>query len=1663
VYTIAYLKDRQASSAGDSNGATAGTLGASGSLVSVELAAAAESGSAPAGETSIGEADIAGEEKNVPCARIRCFRVGERVAPMFLALSNPAPAPAPAPRGPEPTPLYRVGQAVEARYSGGLEYRAGLVIDCRPVYDSRSNPASASSSSSSDRVATGFLYDVRYDGPGSLRDRGVPESDIRLPSASTAGAVLAASGGGGAVAPSTGSVAAASDAAAIAAGDAVELRDDSAGGSSSWRRGTCVRAAVVRSADGPGRGVVTLYDVVLDAGGKVTGVARERLRLVADDEEVVPVPARASQAAPAPLIAPALSKTSDSPRETAASATAVVAAGFAAPFSGALPSPAATTPSGGSASAAAPSVTTTAADAAPAANRSTTEKAGTDSAAAAAQASAPTVATDPAELRGRDQTGLVLAVGDRIEAKYRGKGTRYWPGRVSAVRTASDGSGAVVMSIRYDDGDKEEGARSESIRRVGASSVPDSAAEPAAATQASGSGNLDGAQSSTAVAAAAPTAATVSTASSADSAANAAPTEQSDKPIATAPAELRGQDQAGLVLVAGDRIEALYRGKGKRMYPGVITALKAASDGSGAVLASIRYDDGDREDGARSEHMRRVGASKADSAPASAPAGNSGSDLGSGSAAGSVASPPPAEVTAGASSMIVSAAATAEASLKLSDGASAAATSTTSSAAPSATASILQGKDQNGVLIAVGDKVEARFMRRARYFPGRITALKPAGSGASDRPDVVLVTVKYDDGDKDDDLPSDFVRRVSPRSDRGAESPTSSSSARPTELRGRDEAGRPLAVGDRVQARYRGKSTRWYGGRVTRLTQDRVDEDVVLIDIRYDDGDDEHGARSENVRRVGESLSGPDAGTTGAAARPTDSGSAVSGGSGAVASADNSSGVAEGPGAVKAAAPASAVASAPASSLGQQLTNEKPTSAAPAELRGQDQAGLVLVVGDRIEALYRGKGKRMYPGVITALKASADGSSTLMSILYDDGDKEEGARSEHVKRVGPSKADSSPSATASAAAKPSELAVSTEAASAPVQTATAAGPASPSAAAQAATSAATSSAVPAVTASQAGQPSTSNTASSAVMAAPAELRGQDQAGLLLVIGDRIEALYRGKGRRMYPGIITALKAVPGSSDVTFSLLYDDGDKEEGARGEHIRRVGGTKGEVPATDVAVAAAKSVPAAASAALPADAPAAAQPAPSTTAVSSTAAPAELRGQDQAGLPLAVGDRIEALFRGKGKRMYPGVITGFKAASDGSGAVLASIRYDDGDREDGARSEHMRRIPSSDAPGGGINTSIASAAAPVATVPSGTDVTVALASSDTAVPSRVEAAAATLGQANAKRPSSAVERPAAHGASEDQAPAAVDQAGKPVAKGDRVEARYRGRGTRYYPGKVSEVVIGALGGVSFNIAYDDGDRETGAKPENIRLLAGLSPTAGAIFRGGLGGTGGSGSGAGLGDTLNSTFGSVGSKAMRVSFSDQHDLDLERSKDNEPRYAPSRRAAGGAYLRGVPEDPEEAAAVPSPRAARAAGAVGPRPAAEATEGASSSGDAGAGHYDESFESLSGSLTLGDTSRSGSGHLASTFKPLPVASAGGSGASGIASSAPAGAASASAAAAAADAPLAAGARVECLDLQTMAWRPGKILRVAADGGVSVAYEGDGGFDFGLPPHRVRRA
>ena len=78
---------------------------------------------------------------------------------------------------------------------------------------------------------------------------------------------------------------------------------------------------------------------------------------------------------------------------------------------------------------------------------------------------------------------------------------------------------------------------------------------------------------------------------------------------------------------------------------------------------------------------------------------------------------------------------------------------------------------------------------------------------------------------------------------------------------------------------------------------------------------------------------------------------------------------------------------------------------------------------------------------------------------------------------------------------------------------------------------------------------------------------------------------------------------------------------------------------------------------------------------------------------------------------------------------------------------------------------------------------------------------------------------RGSSRGRGGDRFGAESDGGGAELREGDRVEGRFGGKG-KWYPGKIDRVNLDG----TFNISYDDGDRERGVKREFVRPVGGGS-----------------------------------------------------------------------------------------------------------------------------------------------------------------------------------------------------------------------------------------------
>ena len=111
----------------------------------------------------------------------------------------------------------------------------------------------------------------------------------------------------------------------------------------------------------------------------------------------------------------------------------------------------------------------------------------------------------------------------------------------------------------------------------------------------------------------------------------------------------------------------------------------------------------------------------------------------------------------------------------------------------------------------VGEKVEALYKGRSKYYPGRIARVREDGT----------YDIDYDDGEKESRVREDLIRSLEKRSS----SPSKRGAVEDASDSERDGG---LVVGARVEARYKGRS-KYYPGEIVRVRSDGT------YDIDYDD------------------------------------------------------------------------------------------------------------------------------------------------------------------------------------------------------------------------------------------------------------------------------------------------------------------------------------------------------------------------------------------------------------------------------------------------------------------------------------------------------------------------------------------------------------------------------------------------------------------------------------------------------------------------------------------------------------------------------------------------------------------------------------------------------------------------------------------------------------
>ncbi|KAJ0399206.1 hypothetical protein P43SY_001872 [Pythium insidiosum] len=562
-----------------------------------------------------------------------------------------------------------------------------------------------------------------------------------------------------------------------------------------------------------------------------------------------------------------------------------------------------------------------------------------------------------------------------------------------------------------------------------------------------------------------------------------------------------------------------------------------------------------------------------------------------------------------------------------------------------------------------GDKVEAQYKGKSKFYPGVISRCRLNGT----------YDIDYDDGEKETGVAAELIRL------RGGSSSPSKKAADSDDDR---KAPRKFKEGDKVEAQYKGKS-KFYPGVISRCRLNGT------YDIDYDDGEKETGVAAELIRLRGGSSS-PSKKKLEETSEDDVRGSKkfregekvevqYKGRSkyypGVVSRCrlngtydiDYDDGEKE---------------TGVAPELMRSLEQKKsPTKKKGADESEDERKQKKFREGEKVEAQYKGRSK-FYPGVISRCRLNG-----TYDIDYEDGEKETGVAAELIR----SRESSSPS-----------------------------------------------------------KKKTTDTSEDE----PRTKKFRE--------GDKVEAQYKGRSK-FYPGVISRCRL-----NGTYDIDYDDGEKETGVAAELIRSRETSS-----------------------------------PSKKKKSDDASEDDRKGA----VKFREGERVEVQYKGKAK-YYPGVIA--RCRLNGT----YDINYDDGEKETGVSAELIRSLEkkavSSDDDRGGKNK-----------FREGEKVEAQYKGKSKFYPGvisrcRLNGTYDIDYDDGEKESGVAAELIRSRESGRDK-----DGSGsKKLKEGDKVEAQYKGR-SKFYPGVISRCRLNG----TYDIDYDDGEKESGVAAELIRVREGSSP----------------------------------------------------------------------------------------------------------------------------------------------------------------------------------------------------------------------------------------------
>ena len=327
------------------------------------------------------------------------------------------------------------------------------------------------------------------------------------------------------------------------------------------------------------------------------------------------------------------------------------------------------------------------------------------------------------------------------------------------------------------------------------------------------------------------------------------------------------------------------------------------------------------------------------------------------------------------------------------------------------------------------------------------------------------------------------------------------------------------------------------------------------------------------------------------------------------------------------------------------------------------------------------------------------------------------------------------------------------------------------------------------------------------------LESSSSGGGSISVGDRVEANFGGRGK-WYKGKVTQRH-----SNGTFDILYEDGDKERGVLAERVRAVGGANND------------------------------------------------RGE------FKKGDKVEANYAGKGK-WYKGEIT-YKNSNG-----TYDIRYNDGDKERGVAADRLRHVDGGSSRGNSKYRAGQSIQCRYGGRSQYFKGTIRSVNADGTYFVKYDNGGEEKNVLEAWIKTSSDDSSSSSDSDDDRR-----NSNSRFRLNERVECNFGGRG-KWYKGKIGHINSNN----TFDVFYEDGDRERGVKPDRIRSLESPSSSGGSFS---------------VGDAAECNFGGRGkwyaAKVTKTYSNGTYDVlyedgDRERGVRKENIRAPGASAGGSSF-----------------------------------------------------------------------------------------------------------------------------------------------------------------------